>query len=97
MASTQALYKKHTRIQVDPDKIVLDFTAVDQQGAAMLDPSVYLNISNTKTPRADQATDLQVYEKCRHHTTYKLSRRQPGISRTVLALTVDDHADRFDP
>jgi hypothetical protein len=90
MASTQALYKKYTRLRLDHEKIVLDFTAVDQLGAVALEPSLYLNIANAKKPQPNQAAILHIKERNESFTTYQLVRRMPAASQIVLALVDAD-------
>jgi hypothetical protein len=90
MASSQALYKKHTGIFADNDKIVLDFTAVDQQVVNALAPVVYLNVVNEKVPRPDPSVDLQVYEENDQFTTYLVTRRMPGSGTGITVLMLSD-------
>ncbi|MDW7658088.1 MAG: hypothetical protein SCM11_13045 [Bacillota bacterium] len=96
VASSQALYKKHTKIVVDNDKIVLDFAAVDKQVVSALEPAVYLNVVNEKVPKPDHTVDLRVYEESEKFTTYQVTRRMPGsvTGKTVLMLSDRQATDR---
>ena len=96
VASSQALYKKYTKLIVVNNKIVLNFTAVDKQVVSALEPVIYLNIVNEKEPMSDHTVDMQVYEEHELFTTYQLTRRVPrsGLSETVLVLSDRQVTDR---
>jgi hypothetical protein len=75
---------------LDHEKIVLDFSAVEQLGAVALELSLYLNIANAKKPQPNQAAILHIKERNESFTTYQLVRRMPAASQIVLALVDAD-------
>ncbi len=88
MASSQALYKRFSRLSLADDHLLLDFSELDKQGARALADSFYLNLRQGWQLCPSDHALVQVQAEYPEFTSYKVTRQKPRT--TAIRLKIEN-------
>lgn len=86
--STQALYKRFTKITLTDDSMILNFSDVDHQKATGLCDFFFLQAKNQLHLTADKSMELFIHKIHENHTTYKVTRKSPYSEQSIITYSI---------